>query len=510
MNFSILFEKGDRSVKTVFIKPPAFFADMNLNLIIDKITADRQEYDLRPFFYTPLKDINAIKYRNEIFHDLENKRVFESIKLFTQQMHTTREHLIQSDKMYYKYQKESWFLYAMEIYCNAVNNLFDSLNAIDIKSHGFLIFRKYLSDYIASYRFTLLLKEAKELKADLSEIQYCLLIKENRITVSKYVSEIDYSKDVEKTFDRFKHGAVKDYKIEFYEMSDMNHVEGNILDLIAKLYPDIFLHLDDFYTANSNYLDETIGIFDREIRFYISYLEFITDLKQAGLKFCYPSLSAVSKDICNYEGFDLALANKLIKEKKPVVCNNFYLKGKERIFVVTGPNQGGKTTFARAFGQLNYIAGIGCPVPGSKTDLFIYDKIFTHFEKEENVKSLRGKLEDDLIRIYSIIKNATSNSIVIMNEIFTSTTLADSIFLSKKVMEKIIELDLLCVWITFVDEMAVYNDKVVSLISTVEPESPTLRTYKIIRKAADGIAYALSIAEKYKLTYKHIKDRIKS
>jgi len=199
-----------------------------------------------------------------------------------------------------------------------------------------------------------------------------------------------------------------------------------------------------------------------------------------------------------------------LKKKKPVVCNDFYLKGKERIFVVTGPNQGGKTTFARAFGQLNYLAGIGCPVPGNKTDLFIYDKIFTHFEKEENVKSLRGKLEDDLIRIYSIIKNATSNSIVIMNEIFTSTTLTDSIFLSKKVMERIIELDLLCVWITFVDEMAAYNDKVVSLISTVEPESPTLRTYKIIRKAADGIAYALSIAEKYKLTYKHIKDRIKS
>jgi len=97
MNFSILFEKGENSVKTIFIKPPVFFADMNLNLIIDEITADRQ-YDLRPFFYTPLKDINAIKYRNEIFHDLENKSVFESIKLFTQQMHATREHLFNLTK----------------------------------------------------------------------------------------------------------------------------------------------------------------------------------------------------------------------------------------------------------------------------------------------------------------------------------------------------------------------------------------------------------------------------
>ncbi len=506
---SILFEKADNHAKNVPLKPPIFFADLNLDQIIDTITAGRQEYNLKPFFYTPLKDINAIKYRNKIFHDLDNNILFENIKSFTKKMRTIREHLVQSEKMYYKYQKESWFLDAMEIYCDSVNSLLNSLLNIDLESHGFLSFRKYLTDYIASDRFTLLSEEVKILKADLSKVKYCLLIKGNSIKVDKYKSEIDYSRDVEKTFDRFKQAVAKDYKVKFYELSDMNHVEGKILDLVAKLYPEIFLHLDNFCAANNNYLDKTIGIFDREVQFYIAYLEFISIIKQSGLKFCYPIVSDVSKEIYNYEGFDLALAHKLATEEKQVICNDFYLKDKERIFVVTGPNQGGKTTFARAFGQMHYLAGCGCPVQGKKAKLFIYDRFFTHFEKEENVKNLRGKLEDDLIRIYDIIKNISPNSLVIMNEIFTSTTLKDAIFLSKKVMEKMIEMDLLCVWVTFIDEMAFFGDKVVSLISTVTPENSTLRTYKILRRPADGLAYALSIAEKHQLTYEQLKERIR-
>jgi DNA mismatch repair protein MutS len=108
-----------------------------------------------------------------------------------------------------------------------------------------------VTDYASSERFTSLLAETKQLLADLSTVKYCLLIKGNSITVRKYDTERNYSVEVEETFAKFKQGAVKDYRVKFRNMRDMDHVEAQILELVAKLYPDIFLHLDDYCTKSA-------------------------------------------------------------------------------------------------------------------------------------------------------------------------------------------------------------------------------------------------------------------
>jgi DNA mismatch repair protein MutS len=509
---SILFERTEDTIQKETREMPDFFVDLNLDQLIDAITAGRQEYHLEPLFYTSLNDIDAIEYRHEIMRDLEYQVLYDHMRTFAQRMRTMRKQLAQAGKLSYTYQKESLFVDAVEMYCEAVTGLVRDLTLVDLRSRGLLAFRDYVTDYADSGRFTSLLAETKSLKADLSAITYCLLIRGNSVQVRKYESERDYSADVAETFAKFKQGAVKDYRVKFSTWLTMNHIEARILDLVAKLYPDIFLHLDAYCAINSTYLDETLAIFDREIQFYLAYLEYIARFKKAGLHFCYPHISTTEKDVYVNEGFDVALANKLVTatSSSSVICNDVYLNGKERIVVVTGPNQGGKTTIARAFGQSHYLASIGCPVPGREAHLFLFDRLFTHFEKEEDIKSLSGKLQDELVRIHHILTHATTNSIIILNEMFTSTTIHDAVFLSKKIMEQLLQLDLLCVWVTFIDELASFSEQTVSMVSTVVPENPALRTYKIVRKPADGLAYAKAIAEKYRLTYDRVKERLQT
>jgi len=490
--------------------PPGFFADLNLDWVIDAITARKEEYNLKPFFYTPLHDVRTIRYRQEVMQDLENATLMTHIEAFAERMTIVRRYLALVNQLDFNYHIKGWFLEAVLAYCDAISNLARNLSQADLKSRGFLAFRMYVTQYVHSHGFQSLLAEAQEVKRGLSEVRYCVLIESGKFRVRKYEGEMDYSIEVAKTFEKFQQGVVKDYRFDLDKRAGMNHVEAKILEFVSRLNPEPFAALDRFYEQHRNFVDETIRTFDREIQFYVAYLKFVADIKRQGLTFCYPQVSATSHEVYAYDAFDPALAHTLLPTKKPVISNDFFLKEPERIIVVSGPNQGGKTTFARMFGQLHYLASLGCPVPGSEAQLFLFDQIFTHFERVEDIRNLRGKLQDDLLRIHDILSRATPNSILIVNEMFASTTLQDAVFLSKEIMAKVMKLDLLCVWVTFMDELSSLSEKTVSMVSTVDPENPAVRTFKIVRKPADGLAYALSLAHKHRLTYEQIKERIKS
>ena len=217
----------------------------------------------------------------------------------------------------------------------------------------------------------------------------------------------------------------------------MNHVAAQIAELVARLFPDEFTALAEYCRQHAGFVDEESGTADRELQFYLAYLDYIGPLRAAGLSFCYPEVSASSKEVHAADTFDLALARKLAAAGKPVVTNDFPWTAPSAIFVVTGPNQGGKTTFARTFGQLHHLAGTGCPVPGSTARLFLPDHIFTHFEREEDLAAMTGKLEDDLHpdRAASCGRPRPA-SIVILNETFTSTTVNDARFLGTEAADE--------------------------------------------------------------------------
>jgi DNA mismatch repair protein MutS len=483
--------------------------DLNLDQIVAAVAGDREERDLiTTVLFRRLHDPGTVRYRQEVFQDLEDAALFDAVRRFSGLMSEVRAHLRQLGQMRYRRQREGWLLDAAAIYCDAVASLAGHLASAQPGSSALRDFRDYLVSYAASPGFAALASDTRDRKEALGRIRYCTRIRGDRVEVSRYDGETDYSAAVLKTFERFKQGAARDYLIRYRVQPGMNHVAAQITELVARLFPDEFAGLEDYCRQHAGFLDEGIARTDRELQFYLAYLDYIRPVRAAGLRFCYPEVSASSKDVHAAGTFDLALTHKFVTGRTPVVTNDFRLDDPERVVVVTGPNQGGKTTFARMFGQLHHLAAVGCPVPGSHARLFLPDRLFTHFEREEDLAAMSGKLEDDLIRIGEILRAATGRSIILLNETFASTTLDDARFLGTRLITKVIRLGALCVYVTFVDELASLGEQVVSMMSTIVPDNPAERTYKIVRKPADGLAYAIAIAEKYDLTYPRLRDRL--
>jgi DNA mismatch repair protein MutS len=488
--------------------PPDCFCDLHLDQIIAAVTAGHADDQLGRLFYAPLHEVSTVEYRHEVFHDLDCDETRPPIENFVAGMATMRRRLHQAQHLWHPLQRQGWFVYAVETFCDAVTMLRNDLNRVEPASRGLRDLAHHVTSYVDSNRFQALVVDTQAVQDQLHNVRYTVHIEGLRVHVDKFAGQPDYSAKITATFERFATEVSTDYHVRLENFTDMDHVEEQILDCVAKLYPETFALLDAYCRRNEHFIEPTIARFEREIHFYLSYREFIRRFTSAGLSFSYPDVTTEPGAVRAEDAFDLALAIKSVDDGEPVVTNNFRLSGPERIFAVTGPNQGGKTTFARTIGQCAYLASLGCPVPASRAELTLPDQIYTHFERQESLSTLHGKLDDELVRIRDILSRATQASIVIMNESFSSTTVDDALLISTEVLERIIRLQCVAVYVTFLDELASLDPTCVSMVGEVAQHDPTQRTFKFTRRPADGLAYAAALADKYGLNHDVLLHRI--
>jgi len=483
------------------------FPDLHLDQIVTGILG-RADDGMEPLFRTPLPTADDIEWRHEVFRDLQHADVLDAVGGFVSEMRSVLGRTRSGADLAGRYAAEGAFIETVSTYTEAVESFAGILTDLDLASRGLLALRDHITEYVASERFVSLISETHEMREALAGVRYTMAINGRRVRVGRFRGEPDYGAEVEQTFKRFSRGSTKRYTNKLNSRTDIGHVEERILGLVARLHPDTFAALDAYVERNGSYLDETLVAFAHDVRFYLAVLAFLEPMQRTGLPFCYPTITEPGGGVRVSDGFDLALASRLVRSRTEVVTNNFSLDSDERIVVITGPNQGGKTTFARMFGQIHHLAAIGCPVPGSTASVPLVDRIFTHFEREEHVENLRGKLADDLTRVQSMLSRATPDTVLIMNETLNSTTLTDARFLGEQLLDRIAQIDARCVYVTFVDELASLDSDIVSMVGGVDVGSEAVRTYKIVRRPADGQAYATAIAERYGLTYEQMKGRI--
>ncbi|MBQ9156335.1 MAG: hypothetical protein IJ137_06115, partial [Eubacterium sp.] len=344
----------------------------------------------------------------------------------------------------------------------------------------------------------------------LSRITYQICVRDNHISIRKADFSQTGISDLEEELNRFFGqfiGSKAEFPVTDRDGWDPDPVEAEIIKGLVRLFPEEFQGLFSLVRDRNQFVPEELIRYHEDLGFYTVWLEYIMPKQEQGLSFCFPMITDRSESFMASNCFDLILADQMLKEGRQAIRNNLILKPEEHIMVLTGPNQGGKTTFVRMLGQLFYLGALGVPVPGTVVRMFLPDHIYTHFERQEMQSSQSGKLRDDIIRIYDILKEATDRSLILINEMFASTTLADAAWLGRKILKQISQIGAICLYVTFINELSSFLPGTVSLISEIG-EDMEERTYKISRARADGKAYARSMAEKYSLTRESIRERI--
>ncbi len=488
---------------------PDYFTDLNLDQLIRSVLTGRDSYDLAEFFDARLTESADVGYRQAVLRDLEDDCVAGALTGFAERMSAMRDCLRRSRKLRYRLQRRLWWLAAADNYRAAVDGLADCLAVTPTASDALATVRDHLVDYRAGQAYVDFETGAERVAEALRRVSYRLQIHGDRVQVSRPTDdEGDYAADVAATFERFRIGAATSYRVKLPTYPEMNHVEEAIADRVALLFPEPFDDLAKFCIAHEAFVDDAVARLDREIQFYLAWREFTQRLTTAGLPVCYPEIVGADEGLEIVGGYDVALADQFVRDRRTLVPNSLQMSGTQRVVVVTGPNQGGKTTYARMIAQLHHLAALGLTVPAERAALALPDMIGTHFERGENLDDLTGKLDDDLVRIHSLLAGATERSLVILNEIFTSTTADDALWLSSQVLDRIRELGCRSACVTFLDELAARAEDTISMVAEIDPADTSRRTLRLVGRPADGKAYATALAARYGLTTDVLERRL--
>lgn len=272
-----------------------------------------------------------------------------------------------------------------------------------------------------------------------------------------------------------------------------------------------------------------LGDLAGELAFYLGAVALVARLRAAGLALCRPEILPPEARVCVASGTaNLNLALRLLAADpqadlaETLVPNDVRFDDAGRVFILTGPNQGGKTTYTQGAGLLHVLAQAGLPVPGTAAQISPVDGIFTHFPLEEQPESGAGRLGEEAARLNALFERATRHSLVLLNESLASTSFSESLYLARDVVRILRLLGVRALYATHLHELAADVDAlnadpggestVASLVSLAAPAQdggPVRQTYRIVPGPPRGMSYARDIAARYGISFDQLADLLR-
>jgi DNA mismatch repair ATPase MutS len=188
-----------------------------------------------------------------------------------------------------------------------------------------------------------------------------------------------------------------------------------------------------------------------ELAFYVACLNLHARVASKTLPICFPKPGAAGKRAHDFHGlYDVCLA---LSMETRVVGNEINADGKSLV-IITGANQGGKSSFLRSIGLAQLMMQCGLFVAAEAFAAEISPGIFTHYKREEDATMMSGKFDEELARMSEIVDLLVPNSILLCNESFAATNDREGSEIAKQIVSALLENQIKVFYVTHLYEFA--------------------------------------------------------
>ena len=230
-----------------------------------------------------------------------------------------------------------------------------------------------------------------------------------------------------------------------------------------------------------------------ELGLYIGALNLHEALTALGEPTCFPEpLPAGQRTLVASGLYEPCLA---LRAGRQVVGNEMHGTDKPLV-VITGANQGGKSTFLRSAGIAQLMTQCGLFAAAESLTVNVCDGVFTHFKREEDTSMESGKLDEELARMSEIAEQAGPNSLVLFNESFAATNEREGSQIARQIIAALLDTGSRVMFVTHMFHLAggLHDDeRQRGLFLRAEREQDTRRTFKLTEATPLATSYGPDI-----------------